>query len=108
MGVAEQQIDDFRMIKLERGYKLRSLLRADTVRPHRASVKFLQQELSCSFDGPTLVAMIRTYQPPLWIHGHMHSSFDYRIGLIRVVCNPRGYLPDELNPKFVPLLVVEV
>jgi hypothetical protein len=39
---------------------------------------------------------------------HMHSSFDYRIGLTRVVDNPRGYFPDELNPTFDPLLVVEI
>jgi DNA repair exonuclease SbcCD nuclease subunit len=41
MRIAEQELEDFRMIKLERGYKLRSLLPADTVRLHRASVKFL-------------------------------------------------------------------
>lgn len=27
----------------------------------------------------------------LWIHGHTHSSCDYRHGSVRVVCNPRGY-----------------
>jgi hypothetical protein len=27
----------------------------------------------------------------LWIHGHTHDSYDYRIGRGRVVCNPRGY-----------------
>ncbi len=27
----------------------------------------------------------------LWIHGHMHNTFDYTIGQTRVVCNPRGY-----------------
>ena len=27
----------------------------------------------------------------LWIHGHMHDSFDYTVGECRVVCNPRGY-----------------
>ncbi len=29
----------------------------------------------------------------LWIHGHMHDSFDYTLGECRVVCNPRGYAP---------------
>lgn len=29
--------------------------------------------------------------PKLWIHGHTHTCFDYRIGSCRVVCNPRGY-----------------
>ena len=36
----------------------------------------------------------------LWIHGHMHDSFDYEINGTRVVCNPRGYTPFELNPDF--------
>jgi predicted phosphodiesterase len=27
----------------------------------------------------------------LWVHGHMHDSFDYTVGKTRVVCNPRGY-----------------
>lgn len=29
----------------------------------------------------------------LWIHGHMHDSFDYGMGKCRVICNPRGYAP---------------
>lgn len=27
----------------------------------------------------------------LWMHGHVHNSFDYRVGATRVVANPRGY-----------------
>ena len=27
----------------------------------------------------------------LWLHGHTHDSFDYRVGRCRVVANPRGY-----------------
>lgn len=30
----------------------------------------------------------------LWIHGHVHDSFDYTIGRCRVVANPRGYALD--------------
>lgn len=125
------------MIRIERGYQLRTLLAADTARLHRASVSFLRDELSRPFDGPTVVithhapsprsitpalrkdplnpafvsdldAMIRTYQPPLWIHGHIHNSFDYRIGQTRIVCNPRGYFPEQLNPAFDPCFVAEV
>lgn len=44
----------------------------------------------------------------LWVHGHIHSSADYMIGRTRVVCNPRGYWPDQPNPAFRPDLVVEV
>jgi predicted phosphodiesterase len=46
----------------------------------------------------------------LWIHGHMHDSFDYRIGKTRVVCNPRGYARGGVNEnaRFDPDLVIEV
>ena len=27
----------------------------------------------------------------IWIHGHTHTSFDYKIKDSRVICNPRGY-----------------
>ena len=43
----------------------------------------------------------------LWIHGHTHSSCDYKIGQTRVICNPRGYPPFN-NHQFNPNLVVEV
>lgn len=43
----------------------------------------------------------------LWIHGHVHSSFDYMIGQCRVVCNPHGY-HDENASDFNPILVVDV
>lgn len=44
--------------------------------------------------------------PALWIHGHVHKSFDYEIGGTRVLCNPRGY-PGE-NDAFDPTLTVDV
>jgi hypothetical protein len=47
-------------------------------------------------------------QVGLWVHGHTHFSFDYRRAGTRVVCNPRGYVPFEVNPDFDPRLVVEV
>jgi predicted phosphodiesterase len=33
----------------------------------------------------------------LWIHGHTHDSFDYRLNGTRIVCNPRGYARDGVN-----------
>jgi hypothetical protein len=44
--------------------------------------------------------------PELFVHGHTHCSFDYRVGQTRVLCNPHGY-GDE-NPDFNPSLIVEV
>jgi Icc-related predicted phosphoesterase len=47
-------------------------------------------------------------RPAFWVHGHMHESYDYGIYGTRVVCNPRGYAPDALNPEFRPDWVMEV
>lgn len=45
----------------------------------------------------------------LWVHGHTHDTCDYRTQAgARVVCNPRGYAPMDLNPAFDPGLVVEI
>jgi hypothetical protein len=58
-------------------------------------------------------------QADLWLHGHVHDSFDYRVGRCRVVANPRGYAQnrndagsiDELvfeNPAFQRQLVIDL
>jgi predicted phosphodiesterase len=100
---------------------------------HSASKAFLIKTLATPFPGPTVVVchhghwrsahpqyqtdiltaayvsdltFIENFQPDLFIHGHVHSSFDYRVGRTRVLCNPRGY-PGE-NPNFNPSLMVEV
>lgn len=44
----------------------------------------------------------------LWVHGHTHSSMDYRVGSTRVLCNPFGYARVEQNPGFREKLTVEV
>lgn len=37
--------------------------------------------------------------PNIWIHGHVHSYWDYMLGNTRVLCNPRGYR-SEHGTKF--------
>lgn len=44
----------------------------------------------------------------LWLHGHTHTSLDYDIAGTRVVCNPRGYAPSDVNPCFDSRLVLEI
>lgn len=51
----------------------------------------------------------------LWVHGHTHESFDYKIRgvgghVTRVVCNPRGYSSPRMsgNTRFKPGLVAVV
>ena len=100
---------------------------------HSASKAFLIDTLATPFAGPTVavchhghwrsahpqyqtdiltaafvsnLSFIEEYQPDFFIHGHVHSPSDYRVGRTRVLCNPRGY-PGE-NPNFNPSLVVEV
>ena len=49
--------------------------------------------------------------PSLWVHGHSHTSFDYRARNCRVLCNPRGYMKMggvAENSDFNPRLVVTV
>lgn len=41
----------------------------------------------------------------VWVHGHCHSSSDYRVGGVRILANPHGYGSE--NPAFDPTLVVE-
>lgn len=75
--------------------------------PHVLSVaaKFKDDLLTPAFVSD-LSGMIEKHQPALWVHGHTHASFDYRVGATRVVCNPHGY--GNENPAFDPGLVVEV
>lgn len=110
---------------------------SDILRIHRQSRHYIRSELERSFDGVTIVMshhapslksvpsrrlsdpttaayasdledLIEATQPNLWVHGHIHTSSDYKIGATRVICNPRGYVPFELNRGFDPDLVVEI
>lgn len=137
MAIAQKRIEDFRAIQIERGYKLRPLRASDTVRLHNHSKAFLERELAQPFDGATIVIthhapsrrsidpahqrnplnpafasdlepLIGRYEPTLWIHGHLHHSLDYHVAKTRVVCNPRGYSPAQLNPDFDPGFAVQI
>lgn len=113
---------------------------------HREARAWLLEALATPFAGPTVVCTHHAphtgsihldYQdnplnpgfisdcsellgiPALWLHGHVHNSFDYVVSGTRVVANPRGYAlnrravaePSALtweNPAFEPGLVIEV
>jgi len=103
---------------------------------HCEQVCWMRERLADEFPGPTVIithhlphprSIHRKYWgsalnpsfasdlshlmgPPvaLWIHGHTHDSCDYVESGTRVVCNPRGYAPFELNAAFDPILTVEV
>jgi Icc-related predicted phosphoesterase len=71
-----------------------------------------QRSISAKFTGSSLNAAYVSNldhlveRTSLWVHGHVHTSFDYKIGAGRVVCNPHGYGGE--NPNFDPALVVEI
>lgn len=46
-------------------------------------------------------------QADLWLHGHVHDSFDYRVGRCRIVSNPRGYAQNRHDAGSVDELVFE-
>jgi hypothetical protein len=47
-------------------------------------------------------------EPAVWVHGHIHDSLDYMIHNTRIICNPRGYYADMLNPTFNPEFILEI
>lgn len=58
--------------------------------PSAKSIKRPLDEADAAF-ASDLEDLIERYRPALWVHGHIHSASDYRLGGTRVVCNPRGY-----------------
>ena len=46
--------------------------------------------------------------PVLWLHGHTHDSCEYQEGKTRVIANPYGYYPFEINPEWNSQLLIEV
>jgi predicted phosphohydrolase len=78
---------------------------------HAPSVRSLPPEaraepITCSY-ASDLEALIREFQPLLWIHGHIHHSSHYRLGRTTVIANPRGY-PSALNPDFKDDLIISL
>jgi len=135
MNSHESNLSDFEYIRY--GQKPLDAYRVREI--NRESKDFLRQELMKTFDGRTIVithmspsrksihpafenskAMNAAFvcdlehymgeHVDLWVHGHTHSSFDYKLGDTRVICNPRGYLGSfgHLGNYFNPKLIVEI
>lgn len=134
-GYACQQVmTDFKTIRRVPGYsRLRSL---DAAMIHKESLTWLTESVTQSTSRHNVIVthhapslrsvpdhykedivtaayasdlerLIDRLSPDAWLHGHIHSSSDYRIGQCRVVCNPRGY-PRQMNPGFNPALEIEI
>lgn len=110
---AKSQMNDFRRIRgltpsqtenLHRESVRLLLEAASTLPPHTRLVVVTHHAPSPKCIAPQYVGIIvnpsfasdltqviRDTKPILWIHGHTHASVDFKEGLTRVVCNPRGY-----------------
>lgn len=79
--------------------------------PTRLSISplFTHSAINSSFVSD-LEDRIKIWQPALWLHGHTHGSFDYRVGNTRVICNARGYAKNGLNenPDFADAYVIDL
>lgn len=139
MQTVEQGLTDYRVIRTAQG----PLRAAQILADHERSRHWLTQQLALPFDGATVVVTHHAPHPlsiharfaghpinagfvsdltplladaDLWLHGHTHDSFDYRVGRCRVVANPAGYLLQrpaddgvELeNARFDPRRIVEL
>lgn len=142
MHEAKQSLNDHRLIRMERG----AFSPSDALAIHSQSCQWLKDELANPFDGKTVVVTHHGPHPnsvhekyqgdllsaafvsdlsdllqgtDLWIHGHVHDSFDYQIGGCRVLANPAGYVLNRRsikrmeeakfeNPKFDRSLVLGI
>lgn len=142
MQECEARLFDHRKIRTENGV----FTAEDARQLHQASRAWLATKLDERFDGPTVVVTHHAPHPgsihmryegqllnagfisdltpllgksALWIHGHVHDSFDYTVNGTRIVTNPRGYAlnrrdaatPDQVqweNPAFQPALILEI
>lgn len=131
---AKDRMNDYRKI---RDVHYRRVNPSQLAEAHSASVRFLAETLDQPYPGTTVVvthhapsalSLAEHYRlendslnscyasnlehlmgkAALWAHGHTHDSADYQLSGTRVVCNPRGYAPSQINPNFNPNLVIEI
>lgn len=68
----------------------------------------LSEELTSAAYASHLDEMIKANNIDVWIDGHVHNSCDYNVGNTRIVCNPRGYCPDWLNPSLSTGFIIQI
>ena len=130
MEQAELSINDHNRIKSQEGRFTAAMALAE----HELSRALLDRELDRPYDGKTVVITHHGPHPlsvhpryagdpvnaafvsdlsellpkaDLWIHGHVHDSFDYKVCGCRVVANPRGYALNRNSVEKAKELVFE-
>jgi predicted phosphodiesterase len=145
MRDAELGLNDHNAIRSQQG----RFTAAQALADHEQSRSWLKRELAKPFEGKTVVITHHAPHPrsvhprylapgmahlnpcfasdlsglltgaDLWLHGHVHDSFDYTVGACRVVANPAGYTGNRWtahtgadlefeNPLFDRGLVIDV
>ena len=61
------------------------------------SSKFKGDRLNCYFVDPNFEKLIKKRQPDVVIHGHSHTSVNYKVGDTWVLSNPHGYGQENKN-----------
>jgi Icc-related predicted phosphoesterase len=51
---------------------------------------------------------IKERKPKLWVHGHTHDSFNYMLEKTHIVCNPLGYVGQQVNAEFISNMMVDL
>ncbi len=75
---------------------------------HKSISNRFKGNAMCNFFLHDNVEGLFNRKPVIWVHGHTHDSFDYKLNETRIICNPYGYVNYEENPAFSPQLTVEV
>lgn len=77
------------------------------ISPQSVHTKYQGDILNAAFFSDLTEEIVHN-GPNVWIHGHTHCTFDYKIGATRIICNPFGYLEREQNREFEFCRTVEV
>ncbi|MFZ2554244.1 metallophosphoesterase [Psychrobacter urativorans] len=67
-----------------------------SISPLSVSEKYATLPSNAAFVSDLSAWMSESWAPVLWVHGHTHEAFDYRIDKTRVIVNPRAY-PNEVS-----------
>ena len=67
-----------------------------SISPLSVSEKYATLPSNAAFVSDLSAWMSEPWAPTLWVHGHTHEAFDYRIDKTRVIVNPRAY-PNEVS-----------
>ena len=80
--------------------------------PHPKSIskQYENSDLNCFFVNDLEKFIKDNKNIKLWIHGHVHSQHNYKVGQCRIVCNSLGYIGFKTNvlPKEYKAKVIDI